>query len=102
MGRLSVALGIAQDTNVNGATNLRTIDLGDLPFMLSDNARATSGLGAAMLNTFPGSGSSISRCSFMRLPAFSVAPYGSKVKLRARKKRYPCAPQWRAPTGRRE
>jgi outer membrane protein len=44
----SVALGVADDTNINGATNVRTINLYGLPFTLSDNARATSGLGAAI------------------------------------------------------
>jgi tetratricopeptide (TPR) repeat protein len=44
----SVALGVADDTNINGASNVRTINLYGLPFTLSDNARATSGLGAAM------------------------------------------------------
>src|SRR5207237_6022876 len=41
-------LGVADDTNVNGATTLRTVYLYGLPFTLSDNARQTSGLGAAV------------------------------------------------------
>jgi len=44
----SVALGVADDSNINGATNVRTINLYGLPFTLSDNARATSGSGVAI------------------------------------------------------
>jgi outer membrane protein len=43
-----LSLGVADDTNVNGATNLRTVYLYGLPFTLSDNARQTSGIGAAI------------------------------------------------------
>jgi tetratricopeptide (TPR) repeat protein len=42
------SLGVANDTNVNGATSLRTVYLYGLPFTLSDNARQTSGIGAAI------------------------------------------------------
>ncbi|HEX5279982.1 MAG TPA: surface lipoprotein assembly modifier [Micropepsaceae bacterium] len=44
----NLSLGLADDTNVNGATNLRTVYLYGLPFTLSDNARQTSGAGAAI------------------------------------------------------
>ena len=43
----SVGVSLAGDTNANGATTLRTIDLYGLPFTLSDTAREKSGLGAA-------------------------------------------------------
>ena len=42
------SLGLADDTNVNGATNLHTVYLYGLPFTLSDDARQTSGIGAAI------------------------------------------------------
>jgi tetratricopeptide (TPR) repeat protein len=44
----NLSLGVADDTNVNGATNQHTIYLYGLPFTLSDNARQTSGVGAAV------------------------------------------------------
>ena len=44
----SVGVSLAQDTNVNGATTVRTIDLYGLPFSLSDSARQKSGIGAAI------------------------------------------------------
>ena len=40
-----IAIGVAEDTNVNGATTAHQVDIFGLPFTLSDNARATSGLG---------------------------------------------------------
>jgi tetratricopeptide (TPR) repeat protein len=43
----SVGVALAQDTNANGATTARTIDLYGLPFTLSDSARQKSGLGVA-------------------------------------------------------
>ena len=43
----SVGVSLAGDSNANGATTLRTIDLYGLPFTLSDTAREKSGLGAA-------------------------------------------------------
>ena len=43
-----VSLGVADDTNVNAATNLQTVYIYGLPFSLSDNARQTSGIGAAI------------------------------------------------------
>ena len=43
----SVGVSLAQDTNANGATTVRTIDLYGLPFTLSDSARQKSGLGGA-------------------------------------------------------
>ena len=43
----SVGVSVAGDTNANGATTVRTIDLYGLPFTLSDTAREKSGLGAA-------------------------------------------------------
>jgi hypothetical protein len=44
----SVGVSLVQDTNANGATTLRTIDLYGLPFTLSDSAREKSGLGGAV------------------------------------------------------
>ena len=44
----NLSLGVADDTNINGATNLRTVYLYGLPFTLSDTARQTSGIGAAV------------------------------------------------------
>jgi tetratricopeptide (TPR) repeat protein len=44
----NLSLGVADDTNVNGATNQHTVYLYGLPFTLSDNARQTSGVGAAI------------------------------------------------------
>ncbi len=44
----NLSLGVADDTNINGATNLHTVYLYGLPFTLSDNARQTSGTGAAI------------------------------------------------------
>ena len=43
----SVGVSLAGDTNANGATTVRSIDLYGLPFTLSDTARQKSGLGAA-------------------------------------------------------
>lgn len=43
-----LSLGIADDTNVNAATNLQTVYIYGLPFTLSDNARQKSGIGAAI------------------------------------------------------
>jgi len=43
---LSVAL--APDTNINGASTAREVDIYGLPFELSDDARRKSGIGAAM------------------------------------------------------
>ncbi len=43
----SVGVSLAGDSNANGATTIRTIDLYGLPFTLSDSAREKSGLGAA-------------------------------------------------------
>ena len=40
-----IAIGLAEDSNVNGATTAHKVDIFGLPFTLSDNARATSGLG---------------------------------------------------------
>jgi tetratricopeptide (TPR) repeat protein len=44
----NVGFALAQDTNVNGATSVHQIDLYGLPFTLSDNARAKSGVGIAL------------------------------------------------------
>ena len=44
----NVGLSLAQDTNVNGATNVHQVDIYGLPFTLSDNARQKSGLGVAI------------------------------------------------------
>jgi tetratricopeptide (TPR) repeat protein len=41
-------LALADDTNVNGATNVHQVDLYGLPFTLSDNARQKSGAGVAI------------------------------------------------------
>jgi hypothetical protein len=41
-------LALAEDTNANGATNVRQVDLYGLPFTLSDNARQKSGAGVAV------------------------------------------------------
>jgi outer membrane protein len=43
-----LGLSFAEDTNVNGATNVRQVDLYGLPFTLSDTARQTSGTGVAI------------------------------------------------------
>ena len=43
----TVGVSLAGDSNANGATTIRTIDLYGLPFTLSDTAREKSGLGAA-------------------------------------------------------
>src|SRR5258708_6725862 len=43
-----VGLALAQDTNVNGATNVHLVDLYGLPFTLSDDARQKSGAGIAI------------------------------------------------------
>ena len=43
----SVGVSLAGDSNANGATTVRTIDLYGLPFTLADTAREKSGLGAA-------------------------------------------------------
>lgn len=44
---VDVALGLAPDTNVNAATNARTVDLFGLPFTLDESARKSSGIGFA-------------------------------------------------------
>ncbi len=44
----NVGVALADDTNVNGATSVRTVDLYGLPFTLSDNARQKSGAGIAL------------------------------------------------------
>ena len=44
----NIGLALADDTNVNGATSVHTIDLYGLPFTLSDNARQKSGVGIAI------------------------------------------------------
>lgn len=41
----SLSMGIAPDTNINSATTARTIDIFGLPFELSRDGRATSGIG---------------------------------------------------------
>lgn len=43
-----VAIALAQDTNVNGATSVHQVDIYGLPFTLSDNARQKSGAGVAV------------------------------------------------------
>lgn len=43
-----VGLALAQDTNVNGATNVHRVDIYGLPFTLSDDARQKSGAGIAI------------------------------------------------------
>lgn len=43
-----LALAIAPDTNVNGASTSREVDIYGLPFRLSDDARQRSGIGAAI------------------------------------------------------
>jgi len=40
-----VAIALADDTNVNGATTAHQVDIYGLPFTLSDDARQTSGVG---------------------------------------------------------
>jgi hypothetical protein len=42
------SIAIAEDTNINAATDLRQVDIFGLPFVLSDDARKTSGLGLAV------------------------------------------------------
>ncbi len=44
----NVGVALADDTNVNGATSVHTVDLYGLPFTLSDNARRKSGAGIAL------------------------------------------------------
>ena len=44
----NLGLSVAQDTNVNGATNVHQVDIYGLPFTLSDNARQKSGAGIAI------------------------------------------------------
>lgn len=44
----NAGIALADDTNANGATSVRTIDLYGLPFTLSDNARQKSGVGIAV------------------------------------------------------
>jgi thioredoxin-like negative regulator of GroEL len=44
----NVGVALADDTNVNGATSVHTVDLYGLPFTLSDNARQKSGAGIAI------------------------------------------------------
>jgi hypothetical protein len=43
-----IGISLVEDTNVNGATNVRQVDLYGLPFTLSDTARQTSGTGVAI------------------------------------------------------
>jgi tetratricopeptide (TPR) repeat protein len=43
-----LGLALAQDTNVNGGTNVHLVDLYGLPFTLSDDARQKSGAGIAI------------------------------------------------------
>jgi hypothetical protein len=40
-----IAIALADDTNVNGATTAHQVDIYGLPFTLSDDARQTSGVG---------------------------------------------------------
>jgi hypothetical protein len=42
------SLALAEDTNINAATDLRQVDIFGLPFVLSDDARRTSGTGIAV------------------------------------------------------
>lgn len=42
------SLAVAPDTNINGASTSREVDLYGLPFRLSDDARQKSGIGAAI------------------------------------------------------
>lgn len=42
---LSVSAGLAPDSNVNGATSARTVEIVGLPFTLSEDARQKSGVG---------------------------------------------------------
>jgi tetratricopeptide (TPR) repeat protein len=44
----NIGFAVAQDTNVNGATNVHQVDIYGLPFTLSDNARQKSGAGIAL------------------------------------------------------
>lgn len=44
----SMSIALAPDTNINGATAERDIELFGLPFSLSDDARKKSGIGASM------------------------------------------------------
>jgi len=41
----SLSVGVAPDTNINSATTARTVDIFGLPFALSRDGRATSGIG---------------------------------------------------------
>ena len=41
----SFSIGIAPDTNINSATTARTVDIFGLPFEISKNGRANSGIG---------------------------------------------------------
>ena len=43
-----VAIALADDTNVNGATTAHQVDIYGLPFTLSDDARQTSGVGVML------------------------------------------------------
>jgi outer membrane protein len=43
-----VAIALADDTNVNGATTAHQVDIFGLPFTLSDDARQTSGVGVML------------------------------------------------------
>jgi len=43
-----VSLALAQDTNINAATDLNEIEIFGLPFVLSDDARRTSGYGLTL------------------------------------------------------
>lgn len=42
---MNVELGIAPDSNINQATDSRTLDIGGFPLALDDSGRATSGIG---------------------------------------------------------
>jgi len=44
----SLSFAVAQDTNVNAATDLNEIDIFGLPFVLSDDARKKSGYGVSV------------------------------------------------------
>lgn len=44
----SVSVALAPDTNINGASTSREVDIYGLPFRLSDDARQKSGVGAAI------------------------------------------------------
>jgi len=46
--RFDFGIGIAPDTNINGATNRQRVSILGLPFELDDDARASSGIGLAV------------------------------------------------------